>query len=178
MRPRGFVHELVLFFLGRKEDSSRIYKIVLFLMISLFLWKSSGNNFHQVHEKNLREILPPENYYGSSHFQQHGFVGLKPNGRPSWTSGPVPPQPATMEDLYEELKDNGFFIKLSDSISLDRNVTDFRDPLCKLQRFNIHSLPATSVIFVFHNEALSTLLRSIHSVLNRSPPALLKEVCL
>ena len=40
------------------------------------------------------------------------------------------------------------------------------------------SLPDTTVIFVFYNEALSTLLRSIHSVLNRTPPQLLKEIWL
>lgn len=37
-------------------------------------------------------------------------------------------------------------------------------------------LPDTSVVIVFHNENLSVLLRSIHSVLNRTPPALLKEI--
>ena len=41
-----------------------------------------------------------------------------------------------------------------------------------------HNLPVASVIIVFHNEALTVLLRTVHSVLDRTPPHLLKEVIL
>jgi hypothetical protein len=40
------------------------------------------------------------------------------------------------------------------------------------------ALPDTTVVMVFYNEALSMLLRSVHSVLNRSPPQLLREIVL
>ena len=37
-------------------------------------------------------------------------------------------------------------------------------------------LPRASVVIVFHNEAWSALLRTIHSVLDRSDPKLIEEL--
>jgi len=39
-------------------------------------------------------------------------------------------------------------------------------------------LPTTSVIIIFHNEAWSVLLRTVHTVLARSPPQFLYEIIL
>jgi polypeptide N-acetylgalactosaminyltransferase len=77
---------------------------------------------------------------------------------------------------YDEgWKNNSFNQYVSDMISLRRNLPDFRDPECK--KINFHpNLSDTSVIIIFHNEARSTLLRTIWSVLDRSPSHLLKEI--
>lgn len=39
-------------------------------------------------------------------------------------------------------------------------------------------LPQISVVFIFVNEALSVILRSVHSVVNHTPSHLLKEIIL
>lgn len=68
----------------------------------------------------------------------------------------------------------------SDRISLSRSLgDDTRPPECVDRKFpRCPPLPTTSVIIVFHNEAWSTLLRTVHSVLHTSPAILLKEIIL
>lgn len=48
---------------------------------------------------------------------------------------------------------------------------------CKKVKF-LKKLPDATVVIIFHNEALSVLLRTAWSVLDRSPPHLIREVLL
>ncbi|XP_069111074.1 polypeptide N-acetylgalactosaminyltransferase 5-like [Argopecten irradians] len=73
-------------------------------------------------------------------------------------------------------KNNAFNEYVSDMISLDRTIEDTRDPECKTMVYN--DLPDASIIITFHNEAWSVLLRSVHSIINQTPPELLKEIIL
>uniref|UniRef100_UPI00358EE8F4 polypeptide N-acetylgalactosaminyltransferase 16 isoform X4 n=1 Tax=Myxine glutinosa TaxID=7769 RepID=UPI00358EE8F4 len=65
----------------------------------------------------------------------------------------------------------------SDRLSSDRALHDTRHPHCSTLNYS-EDLPPASIIITFHNEARSTLLRTIRSVLNRSPSALLAEIIL
>ncbi|XP_064409266.1 polypeptide N-acetylgalactosaminyltransferase 12 isoform X2 [Latimeria chalumnae] len=67
---------------------------------------------------------------------------------------------------------------LSDQISLHRRLPERWNPLCKHLKYDYRSLPTTSVVIAFYNEAWSTLLRTVHSVLETSPDVLLREVIL
>ncbi|XP_051871806.1 polypeptide N-acetylgalactosaminyltransferase 4 [Pristis pectinata] len=69
-------------------------------------------------------------------------------------------------------------VYLSDKISLHRHIQDDRMHECKAKKYNYRKLPTTSVIIAFYNEAWSTLLRTIHSVLETSPAVVLKELIL
>ncbi|KAI4824260.1 hypothetical protein KUCAC02_012784 [Chaenocephalus aceratus] len=68
----------------------------------------------------------------------------------------------------------------SDRISLSRSLGDDTRPSeCVERKFRrCPPLPTTSVIIVFHNEAWSTLLRTVYSVLHTSPASLLIEIIL
>lgn len=67
---------------------------------------------------------------------------------------------------------------VSDLIALNRSLPDPRGDYCRQNNLYLDSLPPTSVIIIFHNEAWSTLLRSVHSVINRSPEHLIHEIIL
>uniref|UniRef100_A0A8C1YKW0 Polypeptide N-acetylgalactosaminyltransferase 5 n=1 Tax=Cyprinus carpio TaxID=7962 RepID=A0A8C1YKW0_CYPCA len=85
------------------------------------------------------------------------------------------------EDKEQESRrrwSEGFFnVFLSEQIPIDRAIPDTRPQICS-ENIVHDDLPNTSVIFCFVDEVWSTLLRSVHSVLNRSPPHLLKEIIL
>ncbi|KAE8749740.1 hypothetical protein FOCC_FOCC003480 [Frankliniella occidentalis] len=87
----------------------------------------------------------------------------------------IPPEKEAL--MKEKFKLNQFNLLASDMISFNRSLTDVRLEGCKSKIYP-KLLPSTSIVIVFHNEAWSTLLRTVWSVINRSPRPLLKEVIL
>uniref|UniRef100_A0A8B9F3Q2 Polypeptide N-acetylgalactosaminyltransferase 5 n=1 Tax=Amazona collaria TaxID=241587 RepID=A0A8B9F3Q2_9PSIT len=81
------------------------------------------------------------------------------------------------EEAKSRWKEGNFNVYLSDLIPVDRAIVDTRPAGCSEQRVH-DDLPNTSIIMCFVDEVWSTLLRSVHSVLSRSPPHLIEEVIL
>ncbi|CAO1307686.1 unnamed protein product [Diamesa tonsa] len=82
------------------------------------------------------------------------------------------------EELNKQLFDeNGYYGLISDKISVNRSISDLRHPGCKKLKY-LKELPTVSIVIPFYNDHFSTLLRTVHSVINRSPAKLLKEVIL
>ncbi|KAK2708517.1 hypothetical protein QYM36_014203 [Artemia franciscana] len=71
----------------------------------------------------------------------------------------------------------GMNIAVSDAIAMNRTIPDTRQEECKYWDYPT-DLPKTSVVIVFHNEGFSTLLRTVHTVIERSPAQFLEEVLL
>uniref|UniRef100_A0A673K4K1 Polypeptide N-acetylgalactosaminyltransferase n=1 Tax=Sinocyclocheilus rhinocerous TaxID=307959 RepID=A0A673K4K1_9TELE len=100
-----------------------------------------------------------------------GFGGRGRGGLPATL---MPEEEKEAKYLREKYGYNAF---LSDTISLDRSIPDYRPSKCK-KAFYSRDLPQISIIFIFVNEALSVILRSVHSAVNHTPAHLLKEIIL
>lgn len=120
-------------------------------------------------------------------------------GKPGEMGKPVKMKSYQQEEMKEKFKENQFNLLASDMIWLNRSLSDVRHKelshksaflitehlfiamkfLCSCRTKTYPGkLPTTSIVIVFHNEAWTTLLRTIWSVINRSPRPLLKEIIL
>ncbi|KAM9348343.1 polypeptide N-acetylgalactosaminyltransferase 10-like [Symphorus nematophorus] len=108
----------------------------------------------------------------------HDYEAMRRDAARSGNGEQGKPFPLTETDRVDQAyRENGFNIYVSDRISLNRSIPDIRHAKCK-QKLYAEKLPNTSIIIPFHNEGWSSLLRTVHSVLNRSPPQLIAEVIL
>lgn len=82
----------------------------------------------------------------------------------------------------QEIKDEGykvhaFNVLLSTRLDLNRTIPDTRNVLCKNKKYH-KELPKASIIICFYNEHFRTLLRTIYSIIDRTPSHLLEEIIL
>uniref|UniRef100_A0A1I7XB06 Glyco_trans_2-like domain-containing protein n=1 Tax=Heterorhabditis bacteriophora TaxID=37862 RepID=A0A1I7XB06_HETBA len=106
---------------------------------------------------------------------------------PGWGEGGRPVKLSKEEELLadESFMINQFNLYASDRISINRSIPDIRKQSCREKKYpDLHritapsSLPTTSIIIVYHNEAYSSLLRTITSIISRSPHKVLQEIIL
>ncbi|KRZ16334.1 Polypeptide N-acetylgalactosaminyltransferase 3 [Trichinella zimbabwensis] len=90
---------------------------------------------------------------------------------------PVIIQSSMQSEVKARFKENQFNVVASERISLNRTLPDYRSSACRSIKYEKISLK-TSVVIVFHNEAWSTLLRTVQSVINRSFVDYLEEIIL
>ncbi|XP_054634316.1 N-acetylgalactosaminyltransferase 7 isoform X3 [Dunckerocampus dactyliophorus] len=83
--------------------------------------------------------------------------------------------PEYKDTIQATIKEFGFNMVASDMISLDRTISDIRHKECKYWHYD-ERLLTSSVVIVFHNEGWSTLMRTIHSVIKRTPRRYLAEI--
>ncbi|XP_012236045.2 polypeptide N-acetylgalactosaminyltransferase 5 isoform X1 [Linepithema humile] len=111
------------------------------------------------------------------HLWRPAKVVKESKGSPGEMGAAVHIPPENEVKQQELFKLNQFNLMASDMISLNRSLKDIRLEGCKNKKYSKY-LPDTSIVIVFHNEAWTTLLRTVWSVINRSPRSLLKEIIL
>jgi hypothetical protein len=99
-------------------------------------------------------------------------TGLGERGQPV-----ILTDPEEIELNQKSIERTGFSVLVSDKISVNRTIPKFVHPDCLYKKY-FADLPKTSVIIIFYNEVLSVLLRTVHSVYNRTPKELLHEIIL
>ncbi|XP_038661721.1 N-acetylgalactosaminyltransferase 7 isoform X2 [Scyliorhinus canicula] len=102
--------------------------------------------------------------------EPHGVVNGPGEGAKPFILGPE-----YKDAVQASIKEFGFNMVASDLISLDRTINDLRHEECKNWNYDDRLL-TSSVIIVFHNEGWSTLMRTIHSVIKRTPKQYLAEI--
>lgn len=96
-------------------------------------------------------------------------------GGPGEVAIPFVLGPEYKDAVQSSIKEFGFNMVASDMISLDRSIKDIRHEECKDWHYD-DRLMTSSVVIVFHNEGWSTLMRTIHSIIKRTPRKYLAEI--
>eukprot|EP00927_Polykrikos_kofoidii_P069398 TRINITY_DN6485_c0_g2_i1.p1 TRINITY_DN6485_c0_g2~~TRINITY_DN6485_c0_g2_i1.p1 ORF type:complete len:618 (+),score=54.37 TRINITY_DN6485_c0_g2_i1:77-1855(+) len=190
------------------SPSPTLFKLVVNVaVLSLFVSSSRVDTFHDSPSSLLSSQQPQGSWFATHHFTGWFEVPLSKtlidddafqpnpviqNAIRRWRSangGHFPGEMGTPvivpwrlsdaeKDVFnDEWKQTEFNLFASDMVGVRRTLPDVRFPVCRGKQYPT-DLPMTSVIMCFYNEAWTPLLRSIYSVIDRSPAHLLKEIIL
>ncbi|XP_072380186.1 N-acetylgalactosaminyltransferase 7 isoform X1 [Diabrotica undecimpunctata] len=159
---------------GRKSRTIIFGILVLSILYLLNSYQKDPYDASSPIAQRLSQAKLPKLITGLGNFEPKNVEereGPGENGQPHHL------QEEQQNDADQSESEYGMNVACSDEISLDRSILDTRLEECKHWDYP-EELPSTSVIIVFHNEGLSVLMRTVHSVINRSPPNALKEILL
>ncbi|KAL7025906.1 hypothetical protein ACKWTF_013688 [Chironomus riparius] len=174
-----------------KRKRSLFYKcvtwsIIAFIMLIVGIYKFiATSNDPMAIDKTYIYIEPFSSYFRRKNHTQilHDWndyelirrdekrIGYGEHGTDTYVDGQDP----KLEEML--VRENGHNVLVSDMIALDRSIPDFRNDACQKKK-NLKDLPKVSIIIPFYDEHISTLLRTLHSIINRTPRELLKEIIL
>ena len=178
----GLVGIFVLFLMARQfgtSDESKLQEL---------LSNIQKENLHDTNAVGSRSRIPNKSYPSELPVFTGKEGNFEPSSKVKVLQGPKASEPGEngrahklrveQKQQEERLKGvYGFNQLVSDEISLNRTIPDLREPECPNWDYP-SDLPKASVILVFHNEGWSSLLRTVNSIINRSPPQFLEEVVL
>jgi len=133
---------------------------------------------------SIRKVVNGKNSDDDKLRRYHGWLALDDDGNPLYTPTPLskPISTWTKEEVEQAHHGYQFNRNASDSFPMDREYGRyFADPLCYSKVTDFHESGIkmdASIIFVYHNEYFTTLVRSIHGILNKTPPEYLREIVL
>lgn len=161
--------------LGRKQRTVRAVCLVVIVLVLLYMLSTYDKKSESAPIRSARlEGRMPKLVQGLGNFEPKEIEDRDGPGEKGQAHHLRQEQ---QNDADQSESEYGMNVACSDEISLDRTILDTRLPECKHWDYP-YDLPSTSVIIVFHNEGWSVLLRTVHSVLNRSPKHVLKEILL
>lgn len=147
-----------------------IYSLIAFLTIYVI---SKYNKDSKKSTKSVKSFEKCRDWHDFKFInEEKAREGFGEHGVAAFLTNPI-------EKLENEKKYNttGCSVLISNKISVNRSIPDSRHAQCQTIKYP-SQLPNVSVIIIFHNEVKSVLLRTIHSVINRTPAELLHEIIL
>ncbi|GAB6026074.1 N-acetylgalactosaminyltransferase 7 [Chamberlinius hualienensis] len=150
--------------------------LLLMLAIPFFLSKPKGRE-QQKRYDDESQTLKQGAIFKAGELGNFEPVDEEKRTGPGENGNPHVASADQQNDVSQKMMEYGINVVVSDEISMDRSIPDLRLKECRNWHYPA-DLPKTSVIIVFHNEGWSPLLRTVHSVINRSPPQFLEEVLL
>uniref|UniRef100_A0A1A9ZP58 Polypeptide N-acetylgalactosaminyltransferase n=1 Tax=Glossina pallidipes TaxID=7398 RepID=A0A1A9ZP58_GLOPL len=168
--------------------SGRICRLVLCclvifpLLYLLTTWSEKYKRSQEVYQSQSKHYQKLESRLKEVPVLVEGLGNFEPKDMPKHSgpgeNGKPHHLPAEKQAEADESEmQYGMNIACSDEISMHRRILDTRLEECKHWNYP-YDLPTTSVIIVFHNEGFSVLMRTVHSVVDRTPPHILHEILL